>query len=59
MSKKINTEDLEDFDTSQFLESDEAIVEFLRDIVRDRDPGLLDHAVERIKKRWKSDADKK
>lgn len=42
---KIKVDDLEDFDTSEFLKDDETIIEFLNEIMAEGNAGLLAHAL--------------
>lgn len=41
MSKKIKIADLEEFDMAEFLQSDQAIAEYLTAVMEDGDPALL------------------
>jgi len=41
MSKKIKIADLEEFDMVEFLQSDQAIAEYLTAVMEDGDPALL------------------
>lgn len=41
MKKKINVNDLPDFDITQYLESDQDIAEYLTVVIEDNDPALL------------------
>jgi probable addiction module antidote protein len=41
MAKKLSIRDLPEFDASDYLDDDEAVVAYLRAVVEDGDPGLL------------------
>jgi DNA-binding phage protein len=56
---KVKVEDLESFDTSGFMKSDAERLEFLADIIKDKNPGLLSHAFNLIQKSWDQENIKK
>lgn len=47
-AKRINIDELPDFDSSKYLDNEEAIAEYLTDIMADNNPALLAHALGKI-----------
>ena len=45
MTKKIRIADLPEFDITEYLEDDQAIVEYLSIVLEENDPALLDAAI--------------